>query len=1255
MDAAARQPPLKAQGRSASALTLGSTLNPVLRTLGLEEDDPEDVFDIHSKEGAGAFGRVFRATYKKNRAKQAALKVIPVALEAGQRGEDIENVRKEIHFLRECDHPNVVAFYGAYYKDGALWVAMEYCGGGSVGDIARVRRLHGDEIAVIMRGALHGLAYLHARKKIHRDIKGGNILLTTDGQVKIADFGVSAQLRDTMSRRGTFVGTPYWMSPEMIQDSDYDYKSDIWSLGITAIELADQKPPLFDEHPMRVLIQIPRNPSPQLKHPGEWSKEFSQFLQFCLTKNPKERPSALECLQHPFIRRVDHIQRTYATGLTPPSNSSQPSEPVANNRSEAQRPARRSGHREDTFELAKKLASTSDSHESSTDADANTMAAQLRPAVRAAIEEQSRCNDQGSNDSNVEEQIEEEIAEFEELEKELRGHRSNPEQTSIEPGQNNDNVPSTASFISGEELLELSVDESLDLTSEKAHPGRARGDDVPVIQEAPVSSPPKDPVEPSASSDDDEEEDFSLSSSCTLRNRYTGGGASMPLEENQLGSDQPFADLAASIGAWHNPLAGIESSSFSRSFVASSVNSSTGRLLFRSYRGLPIQPGEDNVSNDEEDHHVNRMQQSIHRQSVVDQSSSAVVPTSRSTNHFIGGPFQVSHNVCVKYNSVDAKYEGAPDSEEWSSIHQQFGIPLHQMRCRTNIGDAVPALLHMLRRELLEREGLTCKYIYRVSPDMTEIQHVKAAINRGQFDTATVLDPHVYASLIKHWLRDLPALLLDSLDAKDIENLARLVPPSKSPESTDANLDVRDMPEQERWSVTVEKCLHKLPTLERAVLEWLCDHMLEVIAHSASNKMTAQSICVVMAPNLYRCMSSTPMEASKISNQLANVLRLLLHWRQQCRGTSRIDHGLVTPARKSILSPVASSSSMNSRDFGRQESRRLSDVKGSTDMTKPRSSSTSKTSADNDDQRLDPLDTEALGALLEQRVHDLTRPSADVTPDLRASGGQGSLQRKFLDYQQSVFQLICQHTKRPEERDWAGRVLKKISSNSSMGALAKETTGMPATLAHHRRWVDAATTMEQFLTLVQQEQQTKARLERLSQQPRVDLAALGASTFSITSSTTGSNRSCHLTSTTRCLLDRMIPAALEDDQAPCRVAAGHALVGDPRGISNQEEHNSSSMCGAQVLPRLMSANGNDIKQRDGKADLATQIAALGQREVAVANLLSLLADTYGEAATNNERIAVRARYAHAQQEAVATRVLVSAIRAMVATHTQPQQ
>ena len=269
------------------------------RVVGLEKQDPEEIFVLKGRKGTGAFGAVFQAAYKTPPHDTVAIKIIQLAL-PGQAGEEIENVEKEIQFLRECDHPNVTKFHGAYYKEGSLWIVMEYCGGGSVGDIARYRPLGGPEIAIIMREALHGLAYLHSKKKIHRDIKGGNILLTEKGHVKIADFGVSAQLRDTMSRRGTFVGTPYWMSPEMIQDSEYDYKADVWSLGITAIELAEQKPPLFDEHPMRVLLRIPRNPPPTLKS-SSWDETFTSFISFCLTKDPAARPTALQCLQHEFI------------------------------------------------------------------------------------------------------------------------------------------------------------------------------------------------------------------------------------------------------------------------------------------------------------------------------------------------------------------------------------------------------------------------------------------------------------------------------------------------------------------------------------------------------------------------------------------------------------------------------------------------------------------------------------------------------------------------------------------------------------------------------------------------------------------------------------------------------------------------------------------------------------------------------------------------------------------------------------------
>lgn len=161
------------------------------------------------------------------------------------------------------------------------------------------------QIALIMREALRGMAYLESVRKMHRDIKGGNILLTDDGRVKLADFGVAAQLTSTMQRRKSFIGTPYWMAPEVISvektDEPYNSKCDVWSLGITAIELAEMHPPLHELHPMRALLMISQRPPPQLKSPGMWSKEFVDFISKCLVKVPKKRPSARELLKHPFI------------------------------------------------------------------------------------------------------------------------------------------------------------------------------------------------------------------------------------------------------------------------------------------------------------------------------------------------------------------------------------------------------------------------------------------------------------------------------------------------------------------------------------------------------------------------------------------------------------------------------------------------------------------------------------------------------------------------------------------------------------------------------------------------------------------------------------------------------------------------------------------------------------------------------------------------------------------------------------------
>ncbi|ROT79885.1 Hippo [Penaeus vannamei] len=217
---------------------------------------------------------------------------------------DLQEIIKEISIMQQCDSPHVVKYYGSYFKDSDLWIVMEYCGAGSVSDIMRLRKktLNEEEIATIIYDTLRGLEYLHLRRKIHRDIKAGNILLNTQGHAKLADFGVAGQLSDTMAKRNTVIGTPFWMAPEVIQEIGYDCVADIWSLGITALEMAEGKPPYGDIHPMRAIFMIPTKPPPSFREPDQWQPEFIDFVSRCLVKNPEERATASKLLQHQFIR-----------------------------------------------------------------------------------------------------------------------------------------------------------------------------------------------------------------------------------------------------------------------------------------------------------------------------------------------------------------------------------------------------------------------------------------------------------------------------------------------------------------------------------------------------------------------------------------------------------------------------------------------------------------------------------------------------------------------------------------------------------------------------------------------------------------------------------------------------------------------------------------------------------------------------------------------------------------------------------------
>merc|ERR1712136_545829 len=256
---------------------------------------PEEVFDILYKLGEGSYGSVYKAMHKGS-GKVLAIKQVPVE-------SDLQEIIKEISIMQQCDSEYIVKYYGSYFKNTDLWIVMEYCGGGSVSDIMKLRHktCGEDEIAAILKSTLRGLEYLHMRKKIHRDIKAGNILLNLEGQAKLADFGVAGQLTDTMAKRNTVIGTPYWMAPEVIQEIGYDCAADIWSLGITALEMAEGKPPYGDIHPMRAIFMIPTKPPPSFREPDQWSTDFIEFVNRCLVKNPDDRATATELLVHPFI------------------------------------------------------------------------------------------------------------------------------------------------------------------------------------------------------------------------------------------------------------------------------------------------------------------------------------------------------------------------------------------------------------------------------------------------------------------------------------------------------------------------------------------------------------------------------------------------------------------------------------------------------------------------------------------------------------------------------------------------------------------------------------------------------------------------------------------------------------------------------------------------------------------------------------------------------------------------------------------
>ncbi|XP_037335332.2 mitogen-activated protein kinase kinase kinase kinase 2 isoform X5 [Pungitius pungitius] len=275
-----------------------------MNRIGVSFLDPLDDYELVYRIGCGTYGDVFKAR-NIGTSELAAIKIVKL-----DPGDDITSIQQEITMMKECKHKNIVAYFGSYHRNTKLWICMEYCGGGSLQDIYHVTGpLKEKQIAYVCRETLQGLYHLHETGKMHRDIKGANILLTERGDVKLADFGVAAEISASVAKRKSFIGTPYWMAPEVAaveKKGGYNHLCDIWAVGITAIELAELQPPMFDLHPMRALMLMSKSSfqPPRLKDKTKWSASFQSFVKMSLIKSPRKRPSAETLLQHPFVTQL---------------------------------------------------------------------------------------------------------------------------------------------------------------------------------------------------------------------------------------------------------------------------------------------------------------------------------------------------------------------------------------------------------------------------------------------------------------------------------------------------------------------------------------------------------------------------------------------------------------------------------------------------------------------------------------------------------------------------------------------------------------------------------------------------------------------------------------------------------------------------------------------------------------------------------------------------------------------------------------
>ena len=270
---------------------------PKKKTQIFDKGNPDELFEKHECLGEGTYGTVWTGMELSTK-RTCAIKIVKL-------DDDLEEIKQEVAIMKESESPFIVKFYGCYWgkRREMIWMVMEHCIAGSLNDLMYVcdTTLTEAQIRAVVAAMVLGLEYLHKHLIIHRDIKAGNVLLTGEGHVRLADFGVSAKMKNKSDRRTTAIGAPFWMAPEVILEKKYDGRADIWSVGITVIELAESRPPNSHINPMRALFLIPKSPPPKLKKPQDYTADMNNFVKECLTVNMNKRPTATQLKKRSFV------------------------------------------------------------------------------------------------------------------------------------------------------------------------------------------------------------------------------------------------------------------------------------------------------------------------------------------------------------------------------------------------------------------------------------------------------------------------------------------------------------------------------------------------------------------------------------------------------------------------------------------------------------------------------------------------------------------------------------------------------------------------------------------------------------------------------------------------------------------------------------------------------------------------------------------------------------------------------------------